>query len=109
GGEAAPFPRAEDARDDVEGDQALGGRLLAIDGEGDPGTTEQRFCFFAFALEFGELLRLQPVMHGAVGLAHALASSVHLVECGGHTTPWPRGGVCPASGSCAKNKDSPIE
>ena len=70
GGEAAPFGRAQDARDDVEGDEALGGRVVAVDGEGDAGAAEQRLGVLALALEVVDLLRLQPLVHGQVGLAH---------------------------------------
>ena len=42
GGEAAPFRRAQDARDDVEGNEALGGAVVAVDGEGDAGAAKQR-------------------------------------------------------------------
>ena len=40
---SSPFPLLgrDDARDDVEGNQALGARLLAIHGKGDPVAMEQ--------------------------------------------------------------------
>ena len=87
GGEPAPFGGAQDARDDVEGDEALGGGLVAVDGEGDAGAAEQRLGLAALALEVVDLLGLQPLMHGEVGLADPAADSVHLVECGCQQTP----------------------
>ena len=87
GGEAAPLGGAQDARDDVEGDEALGGRVVAVDGEGDAGAAEQRLGVLALALEVVDLLRLQPLVHGEVGLAHPAAVPVHLVECGCQLSP----------------------
>ena len=87
GGEAAPLGRAKDARDDVERDEALGGGVVAVDGEGDAGAAEQRLGVRALALEVVDLLRLQPLVHGGVGLAHPAAGPVHLVECGCQSTP----------------------
>ncbi len=37
-----------DARDGVEGDQALGAPLVAVDGEGDADAVKQQFCLFTF-------------------------------------------------------------
>ena len=61
GCEPAPLRRAQDARDDVEGDEPLGRRLVAVDGEGDAGAAEQRLGVRALALEVVDLLRLQPL------------------------------------------------
>ena len=61
GRQPAPFGGAQDARDDVEGDEPLGGRLVAVDGEGDAGAAEQRLGLAALALEIVDLLGLQPL------------------------------------------------
>ena len=99
GGEAAPLGGAQDARDDVEGDEALGGGIVAVDGEGDAGAAEQRLGVVALALEVVDLLRLQPLVHGRVGLAHPAAGPVHLVECGCQRIPHAAGCAVQLSGN----------
>ena len=47
----APFGSREDARDDVEGNEPLGGLLCAIDGEGDAEPSEDAFGFLQRALD----------------------------------------------------------
>ena len=55
-----PFGAGDDARHDVEGDQPLGGLLLAIDGEGDAGLAEDTFGVPHLFGEPGRILLLQP-------------------------------------------------
>jgi hypothetical protein len=49
-----PFAGGDAARDDVEGDQAFGVLLVAIQGEGDPGAVEQQI---GFATTLGQQFR----------------------------------------------------
>jgi hypothetical protein len=39
-----PFTGGDAARDDVEGDQALGVLFVAVEGEGDPGASRRRWA-----------------------------------------------------------------
>jgi hypothetical protein len=72
-----PFPRREDAGDDVEGDDPLGRLLLAIDGEGNAERTERGLGGLLAALQLGGRQVLQPggdgFEIGARGLAAAVA------------------------------------
>ena len=61
GAEPAPLGRRDDARDDVERDQPLGRRLLAVDREGDAGAAEERLG----------LLRLRSRSAISWGLSHS--------------------------------------
>ena len=66
---------------DVEGDQPLGGGIVTVDGKGDARAPKQGLSFAALALEGVDLLRLQPFMNRAVGLADLVSAPVHLVKC----------------------------
>ena len=48
-----PFEGGEDARHDIEGDEAFGGLFGAIDGKGDALAAEQFFGFFQGPLDIG--------------------------------------------------------
>src|SRR5690606_40723017 len=48
---SAPFVGREDARNDVEGDEPLLRRLLAVDGEGDAYAAEQKLRLLAPLIE----------------------------------------------------------
>src|SRR5690606_33409753 len=52
-GKPLPFALQEDARDDVEGDDTLGGVAVAIDREGDAELAEGGFGGLLAALQFG--------------------------------------------------------
>ncbi len=75
--EADPFFQGQDAGHDVEGDEALGALLLAVDGEGDADAVEQGIGLGAFLRQalgglVGEPLGVAQVVRprGAVGLVH---------------------------------------
>ena len=59
--QAAPFVGGDHARDDVERDEAFGGRGVAVDGEGDARAPEQAFGVAAFGAEGLERLVCHPV------------------------------------------------
>ena len=63
----APFGSREDARDDVEGDEALRGLLGAIDGEGDAEPAEYGLGFLQRALDIGLAEGSDPVMDLRIG------------------------------------------
>src|SRR3546814_1756578 len=48
-----PFARGEDAGHDIERDDAFGGVILAIDGEGDTQLSEGRFGRFLSSIQLG--------------------------------------------------------
>jgi hypothetical protein len=57
---AWPIRPWDDARDDVEGDQALGAGIVAIDGEGDADAAEDQVGLGTFAGDgLGRLRRSQ--------------------------------------------------
>lgn len=49
-----PFTGGDAARDDIEGDQALGVLFIAVEGEGDPGAVEEQI---GFATPLGQQFR----------------------------------------------------
>ena len=79
-GEPPPFGRRDDARDDVEGDQPLGGVLAAVDGERDAGAAEHRLRLEQLPLQIVELLRAEPLGDGLVGHTHPVAGAVHFIK-----------------------------
>ena len=82
GGELAPFRRRNDPRHDVEGNQPLGPGLLAVHGEGDADTMEQRVGFGALLCNALTRRARQPGGECAVVLADVAIRRVHLVVCG---------------------------
>ncbi len=77
-----PFVMAEQARDDVERDQALGGLLVAIDGEGDADAAKQHFRLLAPGIEQPRRGRLEPFGDAVVQGARRSVAFGHLVETG---------------------------
>ena len=88
--QAVPLAAAEHARDDVEGDQALGIAALRVDREGDADAPEQQLRLAPAQLELVVRRLRQPLVDEPVGRAHAVRLA-HLVEAV-HAAP-PRG--CP--------------
>jgi hypothetical protein len=60
-GQPPPFRTGDDTRHDVEGDQPLGGLVLAIDGKGDALPAEAVLRLLAGALRVLARERLQPI------------------------------------------------
>jgi hypothetical protein len=78
--QAAPFLRADNARDDVEGDQPLFGFFRAINVEGDACTAEKGVGFLCLFTKPGQFLTLEPLMIVAVRWMRAAACAQHLVK-----------------------------
>jgi hypothetical protein len=78
-GHARPFVGRDDARHDVEGDQAFLAGVLAIYGEGDADAMEGYVGLFALARDDLGRGCLQPVRVAAVAVAHRAVSGMHFV------------------------------
>ena len=87
GAQTPPLGARDDARHDVERDQALGRFVLAVDVEGDTGAPEQALGFPLLLLQILDALAVEPLLGGGIGLANARAPAVHLVECRRQRTP----------------------
>ena len=92
----SPFVGRDDARNQVEGDQALGAVavlvLRAVDREGDADAAEDDFRFLAAgAHHLGRLLR-EPVVVATVMFADGVAALPHLVEADSHSRASVPGG-----------------
>ena len=81
--ELPPLRGRDDARDDVERNQALGAAalfvLFAVDSERDADATEDQVGFRALVAHRVLALLFQPALEFAVVLAHAAIGAVHLV------------------------------
>ena len=64
--QAAPFVRRNDARNDVERNQALGAAVVAVDGERDADAMEEPLGFFALLRDAFEGRTVEPVGESAV-------------------------------------------
>jgi hypothetical protein len=78
--ELRPFPRRDDARHDVEGDQAFVRLGLPIDVEGDPGTAKEGFGVGGFFAQLPEVLVREPAVVGGVRIAGGVSAAKHLIE-----------------------------
>ena len=81
--EPRPLGARNDAGDDVERDQPLGGVLVAVDGEGDADAAKQKFRLLAAGRQQLRRRLLQPAGDAAVDLAVRSVAQRHLVETGG--------------------------
>ncbi len=79
-----PFPRRQDARDDVERDQPLLGLQVAIDGEGDADPAKQQLGFLAAIFQRVGRRLFQPPRELLVGGAEVVPGTIHLVERNRH-------------------------
>ncbi len=75
----APFLGRHDARHGVEGDQALGAGLVAVDGKGDAHLVEEQIGLGPLLGQGLGRLGLQPVGKGLVVRAYRPAGQQHLV------------------------------
>ena len=82
-----PFRLGDDAGDDVEGDQPLGGLRVAIDGEGDADAPEEQFGLAAPERDMVGRDGVEPALQLDIGLANFLGTARHLVEGQSHPTP----------------------
>ncbi len=80
GCKAPPLRRRQDARDDVEGNEALCGLIAAVDGEGDAEAAEDGFGLAQLALEIGRGLLRQPLVEPLPWLAYRAVGVEHFVE-----------------------------
>ncbi len=78
--ELLPFAAIENARNDVEGDQALGGSGFAIDRKRDADAAEDELGFLATIVE--DVFRdvVQPVRELLIGRPDRAVRRTHLVE-----------------------------
>jgi hypothetical protein len=79
-----PLRRRDDARHDVEGDQPLRSRFLAVDGEGDPDAAEQEVRLGALLGDSPGRHAAEPALEPAVVAAHPAVAVAHFIEGGGH-------------------------
>jgi len=86
-GQAAPFGGGEDTRNDIEGDEALGGFFRAIDGEGDAEPPEDAFGFLESALDIGLAELADPVMDLRIVAPDRPVRVQHFIEDIPHATP----------------------
>ncbi|EXI75686.1 MAG: hypothetical protein AW07_00998 [Candidatus Accumulibacter sp. SK-11] len=77
--ELRPFGRGDDPGDDVEGDQALGPRLLSVNGKGDADTMESRVRLSPLALQPVSRHAGQPFGEGPIVRPQTGIRIVHLV------------------------------
>jgi hypothetical protein len=83
-----PFMRRNDARNDVEGDQAFGARIVAVDSERDADTAEAQVGFGTLAGHAVGGLLFKPAAELAVVFARA-AGIGHFIEKAWHRrSPW---------------------
>jgi hypothetical protein len=78
-----PFRLGQDARDDVEGDQALGRFVVAVNGEGDADAAEEQLRLAAAGVEHVGGRRVEPSLEafvGGAGRGSVGRLPVHLVE-----------------------------
>jgi len=89
-----PLGRGDDARHDVERDQALGAFLLAVDGEGDADAVEGEFRLAPLGLDARGRRARQPLRELAIVGAGRAAPFEHLVVAVRHrpapVAPGPR-------------------
>ncbi len=78
--DVAPRPRRQHARDDVEGQDAIDGILLAVDGEGDAEVEEFPLCIEGALTHCLQFARLQPVPERGELPARLPLSSEQLAE-----------------------------
>ncbi|VWB68839.1 hypothetical protein BSE24067_03238 [Burkholderia seminalis] len=78
--EAAPFGARDDARDDVERNQPLGGLRVAVDGERDARLAEHAFRVVGFLGEARGILRVEPLLQARVGRPYHVAGLQHFIE-----------------------------
>ena len=81
-----PFLGRDDARDDVERDQALLRLGVAIDRKGDADAPEQQFGLAAAEIEHVRFDLAQPLRQLGIGRPHGVPAALHLVE---HVAPRP--------------------
>ena len=81
--QGAPFLSADDAGDDVEGDEPLLRLVLAVHVERDAGPAEERFGLAGLLEEPSRVLGVEPGAVALVGQACAIAVSHHFVEMTG--------------------------
>ena len=79
-GEPVPFGFRHDARNEIEGDEALGCLFLAVDIEGDAGAPEEAFGLGRLRGEILGILRGEPLEKLFVGLPDVGFRQEHLVE-----------------------------
>ncbi len=82
-----PFSRRHDARDDIEGDQALLRFGFPVNGEGDADAAEDQFGLAPPVVENVRRHIGEPARELAIGRAHAAVLSLHLIEGGNHSRP----------------------
>lgn len=83
----APFLAGDDAGHDVEGDEALGGLLLAINGEGDAGFAEDALGILHLLGQSGRVLFFQPTIISRVWSSQPGSFRKHLIESCQSRTP----------------------
>ena len=81
-----PFLRRDDARDDVEGDQALLRLGVAVDRKGDADAPEQQFRLAPAEIEHVRFDLGEPLRQFGIGRPHGVAAAPHFVE---HVEPRP--------------------
>jgi hypothetical protein len=79
-GQLRPFAGRDDARHDVEGDQAFVCLGLTIDVEGDAGAAEESLGIGRFLAQVLEVFVREPAVIGGVWIACGLAAAEHLIE-----------------------------
>ena len=75
-----PFLGRDDARNDIEGDQAFLRLGIAIDGKGDADAAEQQLGFAAAEIEDVGFDFGQPLRQFGIGRPHVVPSPIHFVE-----------------------------
>ena len=78
-GHALPFVRRNDARHDVEGNQALLAGILTIDGKSDSDTMKSDLSLAPLARNNFGRTGAQPLGVAAVILAHVAIGSIHFI------------------------------
>jgi hypothetical protein len=78
--ELGPFAGRDDARHDVEGDQAFIRLGLPVDVEGDAGAPEEGLGLGRFLAQVAQVLVREPAVVGPVGRARGAVRAEHLVE-----------------------------
>jgi hypothetical protein len=74
-----PFVRGNDARHEVERNESLGARVLAVHGERDPDAMEQTLGLFALLRDPIGRRALQPVGERTVMRSHGAVARTHFV------------------------------
>ena len=76
----APFGARDDARDDVERNQPLGGLRVAVDGERNARLAEHAFRVVGLLGEARGILRVEPLLQARVGRPYHVAGLQHFIE-----------------------------